>query len=75
MREIEGWSDTEEERSTVGVMPLSCSLQHKTEAGAGWHGNGVEESDFLGGETEAETAALPLEGVRVKRCTDGRRGA
>lgn len=54
----------EEERSTVGVMPLSRSLQHKTEAGAGWHRNGMEESGFLGGETETETAALPLERVK-----------
>lgn len=42
------------ERRTVRVMPLSCSLRHKTAAGAGWHSNGMKESHFLSGETETE---------------------
>lgn len=48
-------------------MPLSRSLRYKTMAGAGWHSNGMKESHFLGGETETETAALPLERVRVSK--------
>lgn len=46
-----------------------------TSAGAGWHSNGMKESHFLGGETQTETAALPLERVRVsKRCGRTERG-
>lgn len=60
MDDRRGWR---EERSTVGVMPLSRSLQHKTTAEAGWYSNGMKESHFLGRETETETAALALERV------------
>lgn len=62
--EMERWREV---RSTVRVMPLSRSLQNKTSAGAGWHSNGMKESHFLGGETETETARLPLKRVSVSR--------
>lgn len=48
---------------SAGIMPLSRSLRHKTEAAAGWHSNAVKESYFLGGETEA----LPLERVSKRQ--------
>lgn len=40
-----------------------ASLQHKTTAAAGWYSNRMKESHFLGGGTESETAALPLQRV------------
>ena len=56
-----------EEHISAGIMPLPRSLRHKTEAAAGWHSNAVKESYFLGGETETETEALPLERVSKRQ--------